>query len=125
MMDLLQAHPEIKLVVAANDYIAIGAARAAEALGRTDVMHLRQRRRHHRAWRISRPAAGTATVNTTPFVMGQMALQVTMDCLNKVYPGGWVETPTVIVDSPNVARFSVPSGEPVPGAVEDVRLPAV
>jgi ribose transport system substrate-binding protein len=33
MMDLIQAHPEINLVVCANDYIAIGAAKAAQALG--------------------------------------------------------------------------------------------
>jgi ABC-type sugar transport system substrate-binding protein len=38
MTDLLQAHPEITLVVCANDYIAIGAAKAAEALGRKDVL---------------------------------------------------------------------------------------
>ncbi len=38
MMDMIQAHPEINLVVCANDYIAIGAAKAAEALGRTDIL---------------------------------------------------------------------------------------
>jgi ribose transport system substrate-binding protein len=44
----------------------------------------------------------TATVNTTPFVMGQIALQVTMDALNGKFTGGFVETPTTIVDKENV-----------------------
>jgi len=49
-------------------------------------------------------AAGavTATVNTTPFVMGQIALQVTLDSLSGKFPGGFVETPTTIVDKSNV-----------------------
>jgi ABC-type sugar transport system substrate-binding protein len=38
MMDLLQARPEVNMVVTANDYIALGAAAAAAALGRTDVI---------------------------------------------------------------------------------------
>jgi ribose transport system substrate-binding protein len=49
-------------------------------------------------------AAGnvTATVNTSPFIMGQVALQVTLDVLDNKFPGGWVETPTQIVDKSNV-----------------------
>ena len=30
--------------------------------------------------------------------MGQIAFQVTLDTLNKKFPGGFVETPTSIVD---------------------------
>jgi ribose transport system substrate-binding protein len=37
--------------------------------------------------------------------MGQVGLQVTMDCLNGVFPGGWVETPTVVVDKSNVLDY--------------------
>ena len=46
-----------------------------------------------------------ATVNTTPYLMGQVALQVAMDCLEGAYPGGWTETPTVIVDASNVNEY--------------------
>ena len=104
MMDLLQAHPEVNLVVCANDYIAIGAATAAEALGRDDVL----------IYGNDGDTAGlediyggrwTATVNTTPFVMGKVALQVAMDVLNGVYPGGWTETPTVNTDQANAGSF--------------------
>jgi ribose transport system substrate-binding protein len=44
----------------------------------------------------------TATVDTTPFVMGQIALDVAADVLDNKFPGGWVETPTRIVDKDNV-----------------------
>jgi len=104
MMDMLQAHPEINLVVCANDYIAMGAATAAEALGRDDVL----------IFGNDGDTAGlediyngkwTATVNTKPFIMGKVALQVVMDVLNGVYPGGWTETPTATADQGNAASF--------------------
>lgn len=104
MMDLLQANPEIEVVVTANDYISIGAARAAEALGREDVAIFGN---DGDTTGLEDIAAGVwdATVNTTPYLMGQVALNVAMDCLNKGYPGGWTETPTVIVDSTNVLNY--------------------
>ncbi|MGD2027359.1 MAG: sugar ABC transporter substrate-binding protein [Anaerolineales bacterium] len=104
MMDMLQAHPEIEVVITANDYIAIGAALAAEALGREDVAIFGN---DGDTQGLEEIAAGKwdATVNTTPYLMGQVALQVTMDCLGGVYPGGWVETPTVIVDADNANEY--------------------
>ncbi|MEA4906491.1 MAG: sugar ABC transporter substrate-binding protein [Anaerolineaceae bacterium] len=104
MMDMIQAHPEINLVVAANDYIAIGASKAAEALNRQDILIFGN---DGDTTGLEDIAAGrwTATVNTTPFVMGKIALQVTLDCLNGSYPGGWTETPVVIVDQDNANSF--------------------
>lgn len=100
-MDLLQAHPEIGLIFAANDYMAIGASLAAKALGRTDLMILGN---DGDTSGLEEIAAGnfTATVNTVPFLMGQAAMNATMDALNHKYPGGWVEIPTEIVDADNV-----------------------
>ena len=65
MMDLLQAHPEIEVVITANDYIAIGAALAAEALGREDVAIFGN---DGDTTGLEDIAAGKwdATVNTTP-----------------------------------------------------------
>ncbi len=104
MMDLLQAHPEVEVVVTANDYISIGAAKAADALGREDVLIFGN---DGDTTGLEDIAAGrwTATVNTTPYVMGQVVLQVAHDCLMGEYPGGWTETPTTIVDKDNVAEF--------------------
>lgn len=104
MMDMLQAHPEIEVVITANDYIAIGAALAAEALGREDVAIFGNDGDTTGLEEISE-GKWDATVNTTPYLMGQIVLQVTMDCLEGVFPGGYVETPTVIVDASNANDF--------------------
>ena len=104
MMDMIQAHPEINLVVCANDYEAIGAAAAAEALGRKDILIFGN---DGDTTGMEEIAAGkwTATQNTTPFVMGKVALQVALDVLNGVFPGGWVETPSITTDKNNVLSF--------------------
>jgi ribose transport system substrate-binding protein len=104
MMDMLQAHPEINLVVCANDYIAIGAAKAAEALGRNDILIFGN---DGDTTGMEDIAAGrwTATQNTTPFIMGKVALQVALDVLNGGFPGGWVETPSITTDKNNVLSF--------------------
>lgn len=104
MMDMMQAHPEINLVVAANDYEAIGAAQALKSLGRTDVLLYGN---DGDTTGLEQIYAGdwNGTVNTTPFVMGKIALLVTMDVLNGKFPGGWVETPTVNVDKDNAITF--------------------
>jgi ribose transport system substrate-binding protein len=101
-MDLLQAHPEINVVFAANDYMILGVAQAAKSLGKTDLILLGND--GDTGAGLEPVAAGdvTATVNTTPFVMGQIALQVTVDALNGKFKGGFVETPTTIVDKSNV-----------------------
>jgi len=104
MMDMLQAHPEINLVVCANDYEAIGAAKAAEALGRKDILIFGNDGDTTGMEQIN-AGEWVATVNTTPFVMGEIALGVAMDVLNGKYPGGWTETPTTITDKTNVVSF--------------------
>ncbi len=99
-MDLLQANPDVDVLFAANDYMIMGAAAAAKALGRKvtllgndgDTAALEQ----------IQSGGVSATVNTTPFVMGQIAFGVTMDALKGKFPGGFVETPTTIVDKDNV-----------------------
>ncbi|MCF1711140.1 sugar ABC transporter substrate-binding protein [Tabrizicola sp. J26] len=100
-MDLLQAHPEIGLIFAANDYMAIGASLAAKALGRTDLIILGN---DGDTSGLEEIAAGnfTATVNTVPFLMGQAAANATLDALDHKFAGGWVEIPTEIVDANNV-----------------------
>jgi ribose transport system substrate-binding protein len=101
-MDILQAHPDIKMIFAANDYEIMGAAQAAKALGRKDLLLFGND--GDTGAGLEPIAAGivTATVDTTPFVMGEIALKVTADVLDNKYPGGWVETPTRIVDKSNV-----------------------
>lgn len=102
-MDMLQANPEIDMIFAANDYMAIGADQAADELGREiiilgndgDTQALEEI--HAGDWQ--------ATVNTTPFEMGETVLQVMMDCLNNEFGGFYVETPTQVVDRSNAVEF--------------------
>jgi ribose transport system substrate-binding protein len=101
-MDMLQAHPEVQMIFAANDYEILGAAQAAKALGRKDLLLFGNDGDTGAGLEPIAAGTVTATVDTTPFVMGQFALQVTADVLDNKYPGGWVETPTRIVDKSNV-----------------------
>lgn len=103
-MDMLQAHPEIGIVFAANDYEIMGAEKAASALGRKDLILLGNDGDTACLEEINAENV-TGTVNTTPFVMGEIALQVAIDGLNGKYKGGWVETPTVITDRTNAIDF--------------------
>jgi ribose transport system substrate-binding protein len=100
-MDLLQAHPDVDVVFAANDYMIMGAAQAAKALGKSDLILLGNDG-DTAGLEMIHDGAVTATVNTTPFVMGQIALQVTLDALDGKFSGGFVETPTTIVDKDSV-----------------------
>lgn len=101
-MDMLTAHPEIKMIFAANDYEIMGAAQAAKSLGRTDLLLFGNDGDTGAGLEPIAQGIVTATVDTTPFVMGQIALQVTAEVLDNKYPGGWVETPTTITDKNNV-----------------------
>ena len=99
-MDLLQANPDVSVVFAANDYMIMGVAAAAKALGRNVV--LLGNDGDTAALEQINDGKVAATVNTTPYVMGQIAFQVTTDALAGKFPGGFVETPTTIVDKGSV-----------------------
>lgn len=94
-MDILQAHPDLDVIFAANDYMIIGASYAAKALGKRDLLMLGN---DGDTSGLEEIVAGniTATVNTSPFLMGRAAMHATLDALAGTYPGGWIETPTSI-----------------------------
>lgn len=96
-MDILQAHPDLDLIFAANDYMIIGASYAAKALGRSDLVLLGNDGDTSGLEEIANGTL-TATVNTSPYIMGKIAMQATLDSLAGTYPGGWIETPTSIED---------------------------
>jgi ribose transport system substrate-binding protein len=102
-MDILQSHPDLDMIFAANDYMIIGASFAAKALGRSDIVLLGN---DGDTSGLEEIAAGniTATVNTSPFLMGKAAMYATLDSLNGTYPGGWIETPTSIEDKAGAIR---------------------
>jgi ribose transport system substrate-binding protein len=103
-MDMLQAHPEINLIVAANDYEAIGAAAAVKSLNRSDI-EVYGNDGDTTAMEQIYAGQWTGTSNTVPFVMGKITMQVAMDILNGKYPGGYVETPATITTKDNAVQF--------------------
>lgn len=104
-LDMLQAHPEIQLIFAANDYEIFGAAKAAKALKKQGLILLGNDGDTGAGLEPIANGEVTATVNTTPFEMGRQAMQIMMDCLAGKFRGGYAETPTVIVDKSNVVQF--------------------
>jgi ribose transport system substrate-binding protein len=104
-MDMIQAHPELTMIMTANDYMSIGANAAAKALGRDDIIILGNdgdtqglEEIHAGEWE--------ATVMTTPFDMGEVTMQVVHDCLQGVeLDQFFFEIPTEIVDQSNAIEY--------------------
>lgn len=103
-MDMLQAHPDIQLIFAANDYEIMGASKAVSSLGQNNILLFGN---DGDTACLEEILAGNVkgTVFTDPFEMGRIALQVALDGLSGSYKGGYVETPTVIVDKDNVLKY--------------------
>ncbi|NQU56117.1 MAG: sugar ABC transporter substrate-binding protein, partial [Rhodospirillales bacterium] len=97
-MDMLQAHGDVDVIFAANDYMIMGVALAAKALGKNKLLLLGNDGDTAALEEINKGSI-TATVDTTPFIMGQIALQVALDSLGGKFKGGFIETPTRIVDT--------------------------
>jgi ribose transport system substrate-binding protein len=104
-MDLLQSHPDINVLFAANDYMAEGAALAVKALGRNDVTVLGYDGDTAAIESIANHTGVTATTNTDPVQMGRMAAQFAIDLLNHKTEGGYVNAPTKIVDADNAVSI--------------------
>lgn len=100
--DMLQAHPEINMVFAANDYMAEGAFQAAKALHRNDIKILGSDGDTRALELINQGTQYKATMNTVPVQQGEMAMKVMHDCLNHSFSGFFVETPGSLVTKENV-----------------------
>lgn len=96
-MDILQSHPDLGMIFAANDNMAIGASFAAKALGRSDLVILGN---DGDTFGLEEVAAGnvTAIVATAPVLMGEAAMNAILDALEGTFPGGFIETPTSVAD---------------------------
>lgn len=101
--DMLQGNKEIDMIFAANDYMAIGANKAAQSLNREviilgndgDTQALEEI--HAGDWK--------ATVMTHPVEMGETVLEVMVDCLNKDLGDFFTEIPTTVVDQENAIDY--------------------
>lgn len=99
-LDLLQAHPSINALITANDDMAIGAGLAAKSIGKT-VMTTGADGQTAALEAIANKEM-SATVDTSPYSMGEIAMQIALDSLKGKFKGGWVETSIVIRTPGNV-----------------------
>lgn len=102
-MDLLQANPDVQVIYASNDYMALGAELAAKTLGRTDVTVLGY---DGDTGALEDIAAGgmAATSDTSPVIMGRKAACFAIDLVEGKTKGGYVNTPTRIVSEENAVE---------------------
>jgi len=103
-LDMLQAHPEINLIFAANDFMAEGAYQAAKTLHRDDIAILGSDGDTNAFELIYQGTQYKATMNTVPVVQGQVAMRVMHDCLSHTFTGLYLETPGTLVTKANVGE---------------------
>ncbi|HWQ75896.1 MAG TPA: sugar ABC transporter substrate-binding protein [Syntrophomonas sp.] len=103
-MDMLQAHPDINLIYAANDMEAMGALTACKTLGRTDVIICANDGNTEYLEAIY-DGSVYSTLNTVPYEMGLVACQAAIDALYGEFQGGWVESPGYVATKENVLSF--------------------
>jgi ribose transport system substrate-binding protein len=101
-LDMLQAHPEINLLFAANDFMAEGAYQAAKTLHRTNLAILGSDGDTNAFELINKGGVYKATMNTVPVVQGQIAMRGMHQCLTHSFKGFYVETPGTLVTKANV-----------------------
>jgi ribose transport system substrate-binding protein len=103
-MDMLQAHPDITMIMTANDYMSIGANAAAKSLGNDDVIILGNDGDTQGLEEIN-AGEWEATVMTFPYDMGQQTMQVVEACLQGESDEFFHEIPTEVVDEENAIEF--------------------
>ncbi len=95
---LLAEHPNLAVIWAANDNMIMGALQAAEAAGRSELMLL-GRDGDPDAIELIRERRLTATADTDPAAMGATSVAVIVEALAGRFHGGFVETPTHIIQA--------------------------
>jgi ribose transport system substrate-binding protein len=103
-LDMLQAHPDINLIFAANDFMAEGAYQAAKTLHRDKIAILGSDGDTNAFELINNGGQYKATMNTVPVMQGRVAMQVMHACLSHTFKGFYKETPGTLVTKANVRR---------------------
>lgn len=102
-MDLIQTNPGVEVIYASNDYMALGAVLAIQALGR-DVISILGYDGDTGALEDIAAGGMTATSDTSPVIMGRKAACFVLDLIEGKSEGGYVNTPTRIVHEGNAVQ---------------------
>lgn len=100
---ILRAHPRLSGFFAANDLMALGAADAVRATGRTDVRIIGLDGIPE-ALDAIRNGSISASVSQYPYVMGQMAVEACLAAAAGARLPARVDAPIAVVDKSNVGR---------------------
>jgi ribose transport system substrate-binding protein len=113
MEDLLQAHPDINVVLGENDSMVLGARKALEAAGRLKgVLLVAASDGQKQALELIKKGEYGATGLNDPSVLAKMAVDIGVDSLrgtlNKT-PGYYTFTPPVAITKANVDKYYNPN----------------
>ncbi len=109
MEDILVAHPEINLLVAENDAMAIGALRAAQAINRDDIIIVGFDGQKE-ALKFIQEDKLAATALNSPTELARLTIQSVIRNFNGDEGRGVViHTPAVLINQSNVEKFYDPN----------------
>jgi ABC-type sugar transport system substrate-binding protein len=103
---MLREHPQLAGFFAANDLMALGAADAVSAAGRTGKVAIIGMDGITEALDAIRSGEMSATVSQYPYVMGRMAVEACLAAARGDVLPGRVDAPVAVVTRANVARAS-------------------
>jgi len=104
--EMLQKHPAIAGFFAANDLMALGAADAVSAAGRTGQIAIIGMDGITEALAAIRSGEMSATVSQYPYVMGRMAIEACLAAARGDVLPSRVDAPVAVITRANVARAS-------------------
>jgi ribose transport system substrate-binding protein len=107
MQDLLQAHPDVKVVYAHNDDMALGALQVLREVGRNDVA-VAGIDGLSEALKIIKPGGQyIATALNDPRYLGDVTIQTARQVAAKKSVPAFIDAGTTLVTSANVGQFDL------------------
>jgi ABC-type sugar transport system substrate-binding protein len=104
--EMLREHPQLAGFFAANDLMALGAADAVSAAGRTGEVAIIGMDGITEALDAIRNGSMSATVSQYPYVMGRMAIEACLAATRGNALPSRVDAPLTVITKANVARAS-------------------
>ena len=101
---MLREHPQLAGIFAANDLMALGAADAIEAAGKTGKVAIIGLDGIAEALDAIRTGSMSATVSQYPYVMGRMAVEACIAAARGDVLPSRVDAPVAVITNANVAR---------------------